>query len=191
MSCSNCYKDYINCGVTEIVISTDVAAATEYNVIITAPSGAKYKRVVTSDVFGDITIPLNTFPTNLFNPYAGAFTIHIDIGCDDLLFCDYYKYFQFEVVNGDEGKNTLSCCEPSDNSTVMTCCTTTTIPFVNEAVTTVPYTGTRPSIEVAYLNPDNTYTLGGAGIFSQITFNATNFVIDHGGVSSGIVKLLK
>lgn len=191
MSCTTCYKDYISCGVTEIVLSTDVAAVTEYTVIITAPDGAKYKRVITSDAFGDITIDLSTFPVNMFNPYAGAFTIHLDYGCDDFLFCDYYKYIQFEAMNGDEGKNTLTCCAPSDNSPTMTCCTTTTQTFTSESVTTVNYTGTRPTIEVAYLNLDGTFTLGGMGIMTNIIFGPTSFTIDHGGVASGIIKLLK
>ena len=191
MSCTTCYKDYISCGIDAIVLSTGVTEITDYSVVITTPTGAKYGKTYTSNIFGDVTIPFTDFPTGLFNPYSGPFLLNIDIGCDDFLFCDYYKYFQFEMVNGNQGKNTLICCTPGENIPTMNCCTTTTQTFANEAVTVVPYTGTRPTIEVAYLNPDNTFTLGGMGIMTNIIFTATEFTIDHGGISSGIIKLLK
>lgn len=195
MACSFCYNDYISCGVSTIVFNSGVEAVSEYEVIITAPDGATYKSIVSSDPFGDITLNIENYPIGLFNPYAGTFTLHINLtGCNDFLFCDYYKYLSFEVNYGNEEKNTLTCCPPGgDIPTPMTaCCTTTTVPFANESVTVVPYSGTRPTIEVAYLNPDNvTYTLGSMGITTLVTFNATDFTIDHGGVSTGIIKLLK
>lgn len=70
----------------------------------------------------------------------------------------------------------------------MICCPVTTIPFANQSVTVVPYTGERPVVSVAYLNADNTFTL--AGIMTNIVFTSTNFTIDHGGPASGIIKLL-
>lgn len=70
----------------------------------------------------------------------------------------------------------------------MSCCSTTIQPFASEAITTVPYTGTRPTIIVAYLQPDGTLLFN--GVFTQINFTATDFIIDHGGLASGIVKLV-
>lgn len=167
--------------------------STEYKVIIKHPNGATYSSTKTSDAFGDITIHVSEFPANMFNPYAGVFSVKIDTGtCDPFLFCDEYRYIEFEVLNGNEEKNTLTCC-PSGSSTdpYMICCTTSNINFLNEAITVVPYSGQRPTIEVAYLQNDGTFILGGAGIFNQIAFGPTSFTIDHGAVSSGVIKLLK
>ncbi len=71
----------------------------------------------------------------------------------------------------------------------MSCCTPTITNFVSESITTVPYTGTRPTVDVLYLQPDN--TLQQAGIFTKIEITATDVIVSHGGLSSGIVKLLQ
>lgn len=188
MACITCYRDWISCGVEEIVLNTGVDAITEYTVTISTPQGRTYNRTYTSNVFGDITIPVSTFPLALFNPYAGLFSISIKIGCDYLLFCDEYACIEFEVRNGDS-KNTLSCC-PSGGEmpTTMQCCTTENVTFVNEAVTVIPYIGARPMIEVAYLQPDNTFSLS---VGTSIVFSDSEFTIDHGGPASGVIKLLK
>lgn len=165
----------------------------EYEVIITTPQGATYKKVATSDAFGDITLNVSDYPDGLFNPYAGQFSLHINSGCDDHLFCEYYKYLTFEAKNGNEEKNTLTCCAPgSETPSAMTCCNIQTVQFNSQASTVIPYSGARPLIEVAYLNPDGvTYTLGSMGVTTLVTFNATDFTVDHGGISTGIIKLLK
>ena len=193
MACANCYTDYISCGVESIVFNSGIEAVATYNVIIKTPQNATYRITTDSNAFGDITLPVNLYPEQLFNPYAGMFSLWIENGCEDHLFCDYYKYLQFEILSGNDGKNTLTCCPPdSGNTPVMTCCTTTTITFSNVLTSTVPYTGTRPSIEVAYLNDDGvTYTLGSMGIDTFVSFDGASFTIDHGGLSTGIIKLLK
>jgi hypothetical protein len=71
----------------------------------------------------------------------------------------------------------------------MSCCNPNTTPFANELITTVPYTGSRPIVTVLYLQPDN--TLQEAGIFTLIEITPTDVIIDHGGLSSGVVKLLQ
>ena len=70
----------------------------------------------------------------------------------------------------------------------MNCCNTTIQTFSSEAITTVPYIGTRPTVSVAYLQPDNTLLFN--GVMTQINITATDVVIDHGGLASGIVKLI-
>ena len=70
----------------------------------------------------------------------------------------------------------------------MTCCSPTYQNFVNETVTTVPYTGAQPIVSVGYLQDDNTMQF--EGIFNNIIFTATEVIIDHGGASTGVVKLL-
>lgn len=194
MACTYCYTDFISCGTEELTIHTGGDEGTEYEIILTHPQGNKYSRTGTVDAFGDVEIDLTSFPTGFFNPYAGIFRVEVNFAdCEDFLFCDYYKYLQFEVVAGDNFKNYLYCCPPdSGNTPTMTCCTTTTIPFANETSTTVNYTGTRPTIEVAYLNPDGvSYTLGSMGISTLVTFTGNSFTIDHGGLASGLIKLLK
>lgn len=71
----------------------------------------------------------------------------------------------------------------------MTCCPTILTPFTSETETTVPYTGVQPIVDVAYLQPDN--TLQTAGIFTQIEITATDVIVSHGAVSSGIIKLMQ
>lgn len=185
MACK-CFRGYLSCGVTEIIVKTGIAEIAEYTLVITSHQGSKYTLDVGSDVFGDITVPVTDFPDGFFNPYAGVFTLQLTAGCDVVMFCDEYSCYEFEVVNGNSTKNTLTCCQ-SENPDIMPCCTTDSYPFTNEAVTTINYYGTRPSVEVAYLNEDDTWTL--AGIMTTITFNGTTITVDHGGLASGVVKL--
>lgn len=70
----------------------------------------------------------------------------------------------------------------------MTCCTPNTTPFLSQAITVVPYTGTRPTVQVAYLQPDGSLLV--AGVFTQINIAGGNVTVDHGGLSSGFVTLL-
>ena len=70
----------------------------------------------------------------------------------------------------------------------MTCCPANIFPFTVELVTTVPYTGSRPIVEVLYLMPD--MTLQQAGIFTHIEITPTDVIVTHGGISSGLIKLL-
>lgn len=53
----------------------------------------------------------------------------------------------------------------------------------------MPYIGSRPTVSVAYLQPDNTLLFN--GVFTQINITATDVVIDHGGIASGYVKLVQ
>ena len=71
----------------------------------------------------------------------------------------------------------------------MICCSPTIHAFAGDLVSTVPYTGNRPIVEVLYLMPDS--TLQQAGIFTHIEITATDVIVTHGGVSSGLVKLLQ
>ncbi len=69
----------------------------------------------------------------------------------------------------------------------MNCCNVILTQFVNEEETTVPYTGTRPIVDVAYAQDSGGYIL--AGVFTQIEITPTDVIVNHGGASSGIVKL--
>lgn len=70
----------------------------------------------------------------------------------------------------------------------MICCNVTIQPFAMEAITHVPWTGDRPTVSVAYLQPDGTFLV--QGVMSQIDFQPTEFIIDHGGPASGVIKIL-
>ena len=111
MDCAYIYRDYLNCGIDEILLLVGLTPATEYSVLI-QNKAAKYVNDYTTDADGNFTIPATDFPNGLFNPYAGPFLLSINSGCDDTIFCEYYKYIQFEVVNGNGSKNTLTCCPP-------------------------------------------------------------------------------
>lgn len=56
-----------------------------------------------------------------------------------------------------------------------------------EAITRVPWTGTRPTVSVAYLQTDGTFLV--QGMFTQIDFQPTEFIINHGGPASGYVSV--
>jgi hypothetical protein len=70
----------------------------------------------------------------------------------------------------------------------MLCCNPVITPFIEEAVTTVVYTGSKPVIEVAYLQSDGSLLV--SGIFTSITDNNGSYTIDHGAPATGIIKLL-
>lgn len=71
----------------------------------------------------------------------------------------------------------------------MICCAPNITQFAAEFITTVPYVGTRPTVSVIYLQPDGTFLQ--AGVFTQINFTTTDVIVDHGGQSSGYIKLLQ
>ena len=70
----------------------------------------------------------------------------------------------------------------------MICCPANITPFANATVTTVPYIGNRPIVSVMYLQPDGSLIV--AGIFTQIQITPTDVIVDHGGPSNGLIKLL-
>lgn len=71
----------------------------------------------------------------------------------------------------------------------MTCCPIITKTFVNEMVTTIPYTGLLPIISVGYLQDDSTLQFEGLFYYMQVT--PTDIIITHGGPSTGVVKILQ
>lgn len=71
----------------------------------------------------------------------------------------------------------------------MICCQVTIQPFAAEAITHIPWTGDRPTVSVAYLQPDGTLLV--SGVMTQIDFQPTEFIIDHGGQASGVIKILQ
>jgi len=71
----------------------------------------------------------------------------------------------------------------------MSCCKESIFSFVNQATTSVGYTGAKPTIQVLYLQPDGSFVQ--SGIFTQIQITATDIIIDHGGLATGTVKLLQ
>jgi hypothetical protein len=68
----------------------------------------------------------------------------------------------------------------------MTCCEVTYTPFTNQATTTVPYSGNRPTVTVSYLI-DGIWQVFVASVYKLL---AGSVVIDHGGTSTGVVKLV-
>ena len=191
MVCAKTYKTFLSCGVSEIVV-TGFVAELEYMIDIYHPNDYVHTSNYTADSFGDITIPLTQFTEQFFNPYSGYYGLRASVvgeNCELVYFCDEYINIEFKIVTGNGEKNTLSCCASGENGQIMSCCTTERHIFTDEDVTTIPYSGARPQIEVAYLNPDGSFTLGSMGVTTHVTFNATEFIINHGGVSSGVIKL--
>lgn len=69
-----------------------------------------------------------------------------------------------------------------------TCCETTIIPFVNQSSTTVPYSGDKPTVTVSYL-------IGGVwqalGVMTSIVYGLASVTVDHGGVNTGVIKMVQ
>lgn len=191
MTCLKNFVTYLNCGIEDIILP-GLTPLEVKQVNIQHPNGAIYTFEYTVDAFGDITIPVTDFPNGFFNPYSGNYLLTINgEDCQPFYFCDEFFGFEFGMRNGNGFKNTLQCCESGANQGTMSCCEVQRHVFTGEGVTVIPYTGVRPTIEVAYLNEDGSFTLGSMGVSTFVTFDANNITIDHGGISSGVVKLTK
>lgn len=70
----------------------------------------------------------------------------------------------------------------------MTCCIVTIMPFVNQAATTIPYSGNKPTVTVSYLINGVWQALGVATV-QQI--DNTEVRIDHGGIGTGVIKFVQ
>lgn len=78
------------------------------------------------------------------------------------------------------------------------CCPSTTVQFINKSQSTIPYTeqmrdlyGRVPRVQIAYFDPEaNDYYISNNQTLVKLTGNpVSNIVIDHGGVSTGMVKI--
>lgn len=78
-----------------------------------------------------------------------------------------------------------------------TCCTITTQPFVNQSTTMVGWTGNRPTVTVTYFIDGVWTAIGvvpvirivGDGVIPGPVDSAV--IVDHGGPSTGVVKLVQ
>lgn len=70
----------------------------------------------------------------------------------------------------------------------MICCITSITPFVNQATTTIPYSGDKPTLMVSYLIEGVWQALG---VVTNQVLTDTEVVIDHGGLSTGIIKVVQ
>lgn len=71
----------------------------------------------------------------------------------------------------------------------MICCNVTIQSFLVQSITTIPYTGDKPTVSVIYLQPDGTFLQ--AGVMTQINIIGSNVVVDHGGPASGFIKIMQ
>ncbi len=120
MACTTCYKDWISCGNTELLIAGTLTADTAYTWIL-ENKGAVYSGSATTDENGHFTIPVSELPDGLLNPYAGIFYLIVTAddaykcgteNWNDSAYCESYSCIEFEVKNGNAVKNTLGCpCE--------------------------------------------------------------------------------
>lgn len=116
--CTRCYSDYISCGNDVLSVVSALEPNANYIWVITTSQGAKYSGAVTTDAQGHFEIDVTTLPEGLLNPYAGLFVLTV-VAADayqcntetwnDLEGCDSYTCIEFDVVNGDQIKNTLGC----------------------------------------------------------------------------------
>lgn len=70
----------------------------------------------------------------------------------------------------------------------MPCCVVTITPFVNQSTTTIPYSGTRPTVTVSYLI-DGVWQVFVAVV---TTLLVGSVMVDHGGPGqTGIIKMVQ
>lgn len=67
------------------------------------------------------------------------------------------------------------------------CCDIKLVTFVNESTTTTPWTGDEPTVSVSYL-VDGVWQ-----VFVQTVYKLLpgSIVVDHGGVNTGVIKVLQ
>lgn len=68
-----------------------------------------------------------------------------------------------------------------------TCCTVTLTPFINQASSIVAYSGDRPTVSVSYLI-DGVWQVF---VASTAKLLANSVEVDHGGLSTGIIKFVQ
>ena len=69
----------------------------------------------------------------------------------------------------------------------MSCCNNTYHTFVNVATTSVPQTGAVPTVTVSYLIDGEWHI----SVATSIKLVAGFIEIDHGGVSTGVIKVIQ
>lgn len=69
----------------------------------------------------------------------------------------------------------------------MICCSQILTTFVNEATTTIPYSGERPTVTVSYLIEGVWQVF----VASVVQLLAGSIIVDHGGLSTGVVKIVQ
>ncbi len=197
MACTTCFKDWIGCNETVINVQGSLLPETDYTWLLTSPQGAKYLGTVTTDEDGFFVLvePL----AGLFNPYAGIFTLEVQTAnCtpstwNDSAYCDPYTCIEFEVKNGNSGKNVIGCPCLGD---IEGCCYPTVVEFTDVATLEIPYTtemalkyGDIPTVQVWIY--DGLGRLVNMGIMVAIGGPPGSVVIslDFGGPATGIVVI--
>jgi len=69
----------------------------------------------------------------------------------------------------------------------MICCDVITKNFINQSTTTVSFTGDKPTVTVSYLI-DGVWQ---ASVAVVVQLLPDSVVVDHGGISTGIVKIIQ
>lgn len=73
-----------------------------------------------------------------------------------------------------------------------TCCDIILTTFTNQTLSIIPYSGDRPTVSVAYLIDGIWQAMGVAtNIKFKNTITGTKVVVDHGGIASGVIKLVQ
>lgn len=68
-----------------------------------------------------------------------------------------------------------------------TCCIITLTPFVNESSTTIAYSGNQPTVTVSYLIEGVWQVF----VASVVKLLSGSVVVDHGGLSTGIIRFVQ
>lgn len=118
MACLPCFKDNISCGNDLLIIAATLAPGIDIKWVLTTPQGAEYSAETITDNNGNFTIDVTALPEGLLNPYAGLFTLEVfeqdayqcnQLTWNDSAYCTPYTCISFDIVNGNNVKNSLGC----------------------------------------------------------------------------------
>lgn len=113
MECKNPFFDFISNCTTDIIVNAFLTPLTPYQWIISDKFGKDYAGSVTSDVDGNLVIPITDLPAGLLNSYGGQFTFRVAAlySCADvpLNMKQTYDSVIFEVRAGTLVKDNIGC----------------------------------------------------------------------------------
>jgi hypothetical protein len=115
--CDTCYEAKIDSCAETIMLDAGLEPSTDYIVIIKDKFNSTFKLAVTSGVDGKLEFNTSALPVGLLNPFAGAFTLTVQLAeeCTDteLTLCEtQYTCVAItvnDVVQGDRLAN-IPCC---------------------------------------------------------------------------------
>lgn len=119
--CTTTFRDYVyQCPESITLFTLNLAAETDYTVLISSPLFGAVQITATTDIDGYLVIDLDDLPAGFINVHSGDFQISVfeftDIGLDlaacspiKLLLAKYFDHVEIHSIAGDAVKSTIGC----------------------------------------------------------------------------------